>query len=44
MTTVHCDRIEQNVKNIGVLNNTSNTLLALRSHLFNPLQNAPQPR
>ncbi|QFS44058.1 hypothetical protein [Nostoc sphaeroides] len=29
---------------INVLNNTQNTLLALRSHTFNPLQNPPQAR
>ncbi|MEH2140801.1 hypothetical protein [Nostoc sp.] len=35
------DRIEQDVKTFGVLNNTHNTLMARRSHPFNPLQNAP---
>ncbi|MEH2402563.1 hypothetical protein [Nostoc sp.] len=44
MTAVYSHRIEQNVKTFGVLNNTQNTLMALRSHPFNPLQNVPQPR
>ncbi|MEH2361603.1 hypothetical protein [Nostoc sp.] len=44
MTVVHYDRIELNIKTFYVLNNTHNTLVARRSHTFNPLQNAPQPR
>ncbi|WP_181154135.1 MULTISPECIES: hypothetical protein [Nostoc cyanobionts] len=33
-----------NVKTLGVLTYTQITQIALRSHPFNPLQNAPQPR
>ncbi|MEH2312900.1 MAG: hypothetical protein V7K35_16195 [Nostoc sp.] len=44
MTAVYCHHIKQNVKIFSVLNNTQNTLMARRSHPFNPLQNAPQPR
>ncbi|MBN3906807.1 MAG: hypothetical protein HWQ35_09690 [Nostoc sp. NMS1] len=44
LTAVHCDRIEQDVKTLGVLTYTQITPLALRSHPFNPLQNAPQAR
>ncbi|WP_267871535.1 hypothetical protein [Nostoc sp. CHAB 5715] len=44
MTAVHCDRLKLNVKTFGVLTYTQITPLAGRSHTFNPLQNAPQPR
>ncbi|MEH2240330.1 hypothetical protein [Nostoc sp.] len=44
LTAVHCDRIELDTKTFGVLNNTQYTQVVRRSHPFNPLQNAPQPR
>ncbi|MEJ6484367.1 hypothetical protein N0Y54_24140 [Nostoc punctiforme UO1] len=44
LTTVHCDRTESDVKTLRVLTYTQITPLPLRSHTFNPLQNAPQAR
>ncbi|MEH1940336.1 MAG: hypothetical protein V7L01_08995 [Nostoc sp.] len=44
MTAAHCHDIESDVKTFGVLTYTQITPVALRSHIFNPLQNAPQPR
>ncbi|WP_267870927.1 hypothetical protein [Nostoc sp. XA010] len=44
MTAAHCDRTESDVKTLGVLTYTQIPPLELRSHTFNPLQNAPQAR
>ncbi|WP_414512867.1 hypothetical protein [Nostoc sp. PCC 9305] len=44
LTAVHCDRTKSDVKTLGVLTYTQITPLIGRSHTFDPLQNAPQPR
>ncbi|MEH1813149.1 MAG: hypothetical protein V7K26_20075 [Nostoc sp.] len=44
LTPVHCDRTKLDVKTLGVLTYTQITPLVRRSHIFNPLQNAPQAR